>query len=353
MPIDWNDVQGIVVRGNNYPRSWHLFYLFPDETAGKAFLRWIGPQVATAQPFPNGERPDSLTYLGLSYRGLRAVGLESLLKKINSEFVLGGEAETANPFPEEFINAPEQGSLGDTNPADQPSTWWNGQFDTNRIHGSLHIYCQTEAIAEQRLDDVRAKLKALGIVELNPNGEDNSPLAGNTLADRRVHFGYVDGIAQPDVDWENETPAAAMVDRRHFLLGYDGPIASAPRFARTGDFFRNSTYMAFRWMSQDVPAFEQFLTDSAPLLNTHFHRRLTCGSCWPRNWSVVGAVVCPSLIHRSMKIPRCNLAIPSCTKGGTPTASNVRFQPTCGLRTLEINSSRRSSPKCLACSAAG
>ena len=271
MPIDWADVQGLVVYGNSYPVSWQLFYSLPSESIGKEFLDWIRPQIATAAPFVDDIRPDSLTFLGLTYRGLRVLGLERLLKKINPDFTLGDTVATTNPFPAEFIDGPERNSLGDTSARNAPATWWNGRFTTDRIHGSLHVYCRSEQIAQQRLSDIRNKFQALGIEELNPNGAGSAPLVGHTLADqRRVHFGYVDGIAQPDVDWENDVADAAKVGRQHFLLGYDGPIQSSPSFVRTGDFFRNGSYMAFRWMSQDVPAFEQFLTDNAPLLRQAF-----------------------------------------------------------------------------------
>lgn len=267
MAIDWADLQGIIVRGNGYPRSWHVFYSFPNDQAAKAFLRWIQPQIATAVPLPGDRRPDSLTSLGLTYQGLRAAGLEAELKKINPGFVLGDHSAPANPFPSEFIDDPELSSLGDTSPADAPTTWWNGQFATRQIHGSLHVYCMSESIAQRQLDALRTQFRLLGIKELNPNGAGNLPLAGCALADRRrVHFGYVDGVAQPDVDWVNETPVGGKVDRRHFLLGYAGPIPSSPNSTRTEAFFLNNTYLAFRWMSQDVPAFEQFLTEGAPLL---------------------------------------------------------------------------------------
>jgi len=267
MVIDWNDIQGITVRGNHFPRSWHLFYAFPSALAGKEFLKWIRPLVSTAVRLPDDQSPDWLTYVGLTYPGLRKLEAEPLLKKFDPELTLRENVHWTNPFPSEFIDGPEHSELGDTHPDDVSAGWWNGRFRTNAIHGSMHIYCRTELAAQQRLADVRAQFELLDIEELNPNGPGTLPLAGQALEDRRrVHFGYIDGIAQPDVDWENESPESGKVDRRHFLLGYGGPIPSAPSFARTGALFRNATYLAFRWMSQDVPAFEKFLTDSAPLL---------------------------------------------------------------------------------------
>ncbi len=268
MPFDWADVQGIVVRGNNYPRSWHMFFSFPSEAAGKEFLTWLRPRLSSATAFPPDEKPEPLTYLGLTHNGLRALGTEALLKKVNPAFSLAG-VSIHNPFPSEFIVEPEVRSLGDFAPGDVPSTWWNGKFKTEDIHAAVHIYAHSEPVFAQALKDVRSRAASCGVLERNPRGDGQPPLEGCMLADqRKVHFGYVDGVAQPDVDWENEVPGPRKVDRRHFLLGYTGPtsIPSSPSFARTKELFRNSAYVAFRWMSQDVPAFEKFLTDSAPLL---------------------------------------------------------------------------------------
>jgi len=266
MAFDWSDVQGLIIRGNNFPRSWHIFFSFPSKAAGRSFLTWIRPRLSTATAM--GSQPEPLIYLGLTYGGLRTIGAESLLQRFNPALTMS-EDPLANPFPSEFIHGPERGpelaALGDFAAEDAPSTWWNQRFRSDDVHASLHIYARTDEVFDQVLRDVRSKAEQFGVIERNANGAEAPPLQGRALADfRQVHFGYQDGIAQPDVDWEQETAVPPRVDRRHFLLGYSGPIPSAPRFSRTGDLFRNSCYLAFRWMSQDVPAFEGFLTQSVP-----------------------------------------------------------------------------------------
>lgn len=272
-----DDVQGLLIHGagESYVQSWHLFYEFPNASAGLRWLRWLETQFTSATALESSTKPQFLTFFGLTYNGLRALGLEAELKKNNAGFVMGDRSVVENPFPLEFIEFPKAAALGDTAASDHPDQWWNGRFKAKQVHGSVHLYCQSDADAAARLAAVRVKFQELGIVELNAHGPGKPPLEGRPLANRhQVHFGYIDGIAQPTVDWENDPPRAGMMDRRQFLLGYKtsstGEPVSAPSYGDTEDYFRNSTYLAFRWLEQDSAAFDKFLNDQSEKLRPHF-----------------------------------------------------------------------------------
>jgi Dyp-type peroxidase family len=80
-----------------------------------------------------------------------------------------------------------------------------------------------------------------------------------------LHFGYRDGLSQPEVAWDGEE--AGKLDRAHFLLGYSkSEISSAPPSGPAAEFFQDSSYMVVRWVQQNVAMFEQFLTTTAPVL---------------------------------------------------------------------------------------
>jgi len=83
MAIEWADLQGIVVRGTGYPQSYHIFFSLPDRATGNQFLRWIRPRITTAVPLPREVRSESLLFFGIAYPGLRLLGVETLLKRIN------------------------------------------------------------------------------------------------------------------------------------------------------------------------------------------------------------------------------------------------------------------------------
>jgi Dyp-type peroxidase family len=216
-------------------------------------------------------KPEPLINLALTYNGLRSLGLGAILQAMNPNLVLDDQPRfpKSNPFALEFRRPPDEGTLGDLSDADRRSTWWDGQGDDSvypRLHAMLQIYARTEAVLDQAVEAARARAQDLGVKEV-VKGPDGQPLGGAALPDRKVHFGYVDGISQPIVDWENFAPAPGLIDRRYFLLGDPSEaIPSSPDPDKTGDLFKNGCYVAFRWLSQDVPGFERFLDQNASRL---------------------------------------------------------------------------------------
>jgi Dyp-type peroxidase family len=269
MAIDRANVQGLILRGYNYPFSRHLLLHFPDAKAGKSFLAWARPRITNGAEWAKGVKPAPLLNLGLTFEGLKAIGLAGLLRGIDANLVVDPDPTwpQRNPFPEEFVNPPSPGSIGDLEEPDDPKHWWNQKFDGAMIHASLHVYTRSsEAALDAIVDEARKQAAASGVVELVSN-PDGSPLGGAVVSGGKVHFGYVDGVGQPDVDWETIPATPGKVDLRHFLLGYDLPeIPSSPRQGLTGDLFRDGTYMGFRWLSQDVPEFEAYLDRNAALV---------------------------------------------------------------------------------------
>jgi Dyp-type peroxidase family len=268
MAIDRENVQGLIPRGYNYPYSRHFFFRFPDGKAGRSFLAWARPRITHGAVWPPGMKPEPLLNVGLTFEGLKSIGLAATLAGIDSNLVVDPAPvwPLRNPFPIEFVNPPSARSLGDLQPLDDPTHWWNGRFNTEAIHASLHVYTQSQATLDSTVAEVRSQAADSGAVELVSNA-DGTPLGGQAVSGGRVHFGYVDGIGQPDVDWAAIPATSGKVDLRHFLLGYDtDEIPSKPSQAVTNDLFRDGCYMGFRWMSQDVPGFEGYLDANAHLV---------------------------------------------------------------------------------------
>ncbi len=91
---------------------------------------------------------------------------------------------------------------------------------------------------------------------------------GDVLHDGRVHFGYRDGIAQPNIEGAagDVTPdSQPMIPSGEFLLGHSTmrseftyPVPAPPELGRNGSF------AIFGILQQEVHAFEQFIKESAP-----------------------------------------------------------------------------------------
>lgn len=241
--VDFRNIQGLIVQGYKHPCSRHLLFRFPAPGPGRAFLRSLATTITWADHWGEA-KPATLTNVGLSYTGLATLALP---------------ANILEAFPDEFRVAPDAVAMGDYG-ASAPEEWWHRQFPTSDIHVAVQLYALDVATLDSISRSVRNLANAAGIVELFPNS-DHTPLEGRMLADNKVHFGYRDGISQPDVDWGN---GSGSVSFRHFVLGYsDSQIGSQPEDSPAKEIFQDSSYAVLRWMYQDVARFNQFLSQNA------------------------------------------------------------------------------------------
>ena len=254
-PLD--NVQGLIVRGYKHPYSRHLLLKINDATAGRALLKALHPLVTPATDWGNA-RPSTLFNLGITYNGLKAL-------QVNNTIVDGVNGYL-NGFPLEFKSSgggnPDQ-RTGFTGASD-PSKWWphaQMPFTTPEIHLTLHLYATTAEGLKTFTAQVRSLFPAQ-ITELRPQ-TGGGTLDSYPLKDGKVHFGYKDGISQPNVNWQQDDPNDGSVNFREFLLGYaNKEHPSAPN----GEFARDGSYMAFQVIYQDSAYFNQVLRTQAKKL---------------------------------------------------------------------------------------
>jgi Dyp-type peroxidase family len=248
--VDFSNIQAIVVRPYGYPFSRHLFFHFAASASAKSFLRDLLARVTTADQALDS-KPEPLLNVGITYRGLVALGVPPAI---------------LDSFDAVFKEGPDGGALGDLAPEAAPGTWWEKQFLTDDVHCIISIYCRTESAQASASSYVRTLASGLGHSELRPR-KDGTSLDGCSLGGGRVHFGYRDGIGQPTVTWTNSASATAdsnQVHYRHFLLGYSNvDVPSYPSSGSGAALAKDSTYMVFRWVYQDVAAFNRFLRERA------------------------------------------------------------------------------------------
>jgi len=253
MQVDFGNVQAPVVHVYRLPLSRHLLFRLGDGGVGgaRAFLRRLTPDVTMAD-VRLGPTSDDLVNVGITYNGLAALGVDrALLDAFDSTYQQGPRALPLGDIP---------GSPSD------PATWWEGQFPTADVHCIVHIYARSEARLDATTAKVRGYAQRAGVRELAPR-KDGTVLDGRSLGGGKLHFGYTDGISHPDIGWDDAPESQARVNFRKFLLGYATPEhGSAPRTGPAADLVRDSTYAAFRWVYQDVAAFNRFLRSEAPPL---------------------------------------------------------------------------------------
>jgi deferrochelatase/peroxidase EfeB len=239
--IDPANVQGLIFNLYRYPVSRHLLFRVTDAAGARVFLRTLLPQITHAA-VDLASRPEPLINIGITWTGLLALGVFASAEALAS-------ATTA--FPAEYRSPPPVSLSGD----------WKGRFKNTDVHLTIHLYCMSDARLDEVTRDIRSRATH-GFAELTPAAGPDPAITGKSLGGARLHFGFIDGISQPQIKWDDDAPNEAdLIDFRHFILGYwSEDVQSFPRAGPWADLVRDGSYGAFQWVYQDVATFESFLT---------------------------------------------------------------------------------------------
>ena len=252
MTLDLSDIQGLIPHHYGAPFARHLLFEFLDATAGARFLSLLAP-LATTAATSLAAQPEWRLNLGITFEGLTRL-------RVSDEILSG--------FPLDYRDGPDPVTQGDHG-ASAPVHWWNGRFATTQVHLAVHLYARSRSKLEQITAQVRNA--ASGCRELIAP-RDGLAIETAPLGTRKgeIHFGYLDGISQPEVKWGDAPELAGNVDFRHFLLGYSSDtIPSSPFEGKANEFARNGSYSLFRWISQDVARFNRFIEVEGPAMSPH------------------------------------------------------------------------------------
>jgi deferrochelatase/peroxidase EfeB len=268
--VDLSDVQGLIVRGyTKMPKARHYFLAVTDKTKARAALGKLArgeveaplPKVTTGAPW--GTKPPATLNIGITASGLVALGLDQA---------------TLDGFPTAF----RRNSVGGNNPdlwgARDPETCdIVGDVDLNDINNwdepyksaTFHVVVMVQAVDEGSRNAVDGALKCFIQGAFDIAGTDDA----DDLHESRIHFGYVDGIAQPQLaiqglpykpdGKQGKVAAGAFLwgEKRYQTKPF--PLPPWTSQVANSNPFKNSSFCAFRKLSQDVAKFEKFLDDAA------------------------------------------------------------------------------------------
>lgn len=281
---DLDDVQNLVTSG--YPRhesARHLLLRITDPDPARRWLARVADAIPTAG-WANGyvdrleyesvERVDGggegraaapgfAVHVALSYAGLARLGLpESELAGFSSEFRAGMASREAGLAPGRGTE-PWQPPFA---PATEPGPAAESAVDV------LVMFSATDANA---LDDELTDrpgllpgpddgLQLLQEIEAGRIREDRyGPGDGVGKPGFLEHFGFVDGISQPRIHGVTAGRRVAELPAGEALLGYldvDGDTAGAGLPTALA---RNGSYLVYRKLEQDVPAFRDLTRELA------------------------------------------------------------------------------------------
>jgi deferrochelatase/peroxidase EfeB len=264
MIIDLDDVQGNVLRGYglSFTSARHFFLGVDDARAACALLDALVDgslgedlTVTRATQWPQRRKPGTCLNVGLTWPGLKALGVHDAVLNAFPAAFCDGPAKRAELKPEE-----EGVGLGDVGDS-EPGKWIVGGPGAPEVHLVVSLYARRDWLREKVGDRLRGAFDDHGLSDRYPCWD------AHALGDAYpglVHFGYRDGIGQPRIvdglgnqldDMQPEMPAGDLLLGCDYVNSFDGNYAGGlpPALAA------NATYGAFRILEQDVVAFEDLL----------------------------------------------------------------------------------------------
>jgi len=263
-PQAFEQVQHLVLCAPRVGQVQHLLLRFDRPgSAARRFLQALRKRI-THQP--GGIEPPLLRSLGLSYRGLEALGLPLhvglVLQKLAPAFSRGAALQAST-------------RLGDTG-ASAPLKW-DAAFRPEGLHAVYTLHHGDPAAAADDTGHVQALAREFGVTLLGEplRGEDLRPPGREG---RWVHFGYRDGISRVRVEGFSPGPCEpayatpTLAISRHqpgeFLLGHvddagTTPWALATQPAAVRSFFHEASFGILRQIEQDEAAFRGYLREQA------------------------------------------------------------------------------------------
>ena len=270
-PVDYRDVQGLVRFGHAHMTDACYFLVNVKQTA--AARRWLATAPITTAVALD-PLPKTALQIAFTRQGLEALRVpQSVIAGFSAEFIAGMASDENRSL-----------RLGDV-ATNSPANWQWGNAD--RVpHAVVMLFAGAglldswkQSIKGQSWSDAFEEIQCLS----------TSDMQG------REPFGFIDGISQPEIDWDQtrkvpingyERKYSNQVSLGEFLLGYrneygrytDRPLLDpqdpagldlsfAEDHSGKKDLGRNGTYLVMRQLAQDVRGFWQFLdkaTNSKP-----------------------------------------------------------------------------------------
>jgi Dyp-type peroxidase family len=266
--LDLSNIQGNILRGYaSFPHAHFLYLDIHSADDARLFLQRL-LDTGSVTPGQWHKKPEAALNLAVTFDGLRALGLRE---------------ESLATFPAEFQEGMKlrAEALGDV--AESSPDYWDEPWKTGRVHILVMMYGTTAADLDARCLTLRQLLPP-GVKELT-RGQAAGRLRINGKLTPREHFGFVDGLSNPDVEGvpgddgsrkprdgaakpeDVGNPDAEGRFRKipvgEFILGYPSEGGEVAPMALPHLLTQDATYLVFRKLEQEVPRFHRYLEEQA------------------------------------------------------------------------------------------
>lgn len=275
--VDERDVQALIVRG--FGKLHHARFLLLRVRDVQQVRRWVR-EVSSRVTRGTDDASESALQVALAFSTLFALG-------VPKESLAGFAIE----FQEGMTARHRADRLGDTGASD-PANWEWGAGE-RAIDAMLLLYAKTadelhSMVTSEAQRAINGGWDLIATRQQEADGDEPLGLTTHALSDKfgfREHFGFRDGVGQPLVaglskadqaDQRNPHVQANTIAAGEVVLGYENEYGRYPfspgvaidptghlaekSYGRGGfDLGKNSSYLVFRQLEQDVQSFWQFL----------------------------------------------------------------------------------------------
>jgi Dyp-type peroxidase family len=249
LSLEINDIQGFILSG--YGHLGHGAYHFLKfETAedGKKWLKTIIPRLSTGKKWSidTDGKPSSAVTLALSFAGLKVLGLsDDSLETVPTEFREGVASKRRSQI------------LGDFDES-APENWQYGGSDQDDLHAILIILAESGDQRDELCDAFGTEFSEYNVTLI---ASEN----GDKLPDSKEHFGYHDGISQPQFETglRKSKTSEPIIKAGEFILGYENQYDRLPWSPSLNghDLGHNGSYLVYRKLYQDVAGYWKFVAE--------------------------------------------------------------------------------------------
>jgi Dyp-type peroxidase family len=267
------DIQGIVLRRYLMPVQRNFLLKVTNADAARSVLGKMvsgneadAPQVTTAEEPALGAQ--YCLHVGITWPGLVALEVKERVPALSFKSFpafVEGAAKRAEALGEVGSSAPEN---------------WVAGFGKGDDHVLLTLYARDPQLLESwsaRLSELCATGDAFQELWRRDGAALIEKVNGIPIPVSKVHFGYVDGIADPTI---KDGPEGNMPDHQQpcepwlFVLSDDAENYYVPDPPQLG---RNGSFGVFMVMEQDVVGFENFLQSHKDAIDPELLAAKICG----------------------------------------------------------------------------
>jgi Dyp-type peroxidase family len=244
--LRFDQIQGNVTPGFRKDHQAFMLLQFPARESAQAWLTNVAPRVTSAsvvrefiERLRAGDKSDVLAWqtrwinLAFSRRGLEKLGAPGI-----------------ELFPEDFRQGLRERAARIADDTTLPRWEFGGTAD-READALVVVAADAAKDLNDEVEQLRVLVQSHRLIELRTYV--GAELGGNLRG--HEHFGYRDGISQPDKELAPDAPAWG-----EFVLGYRnelGQLAPGPDWARYG------SYAVFRRLHQNVALFRGAVAESA------------------------------------------------------------------------------------------